>query len=73
MNNEMKCAHCGGSNLRGGSVLSAIHSLRFFAEGRKLLSAGSDAIAIACLDCGAVSLWTDPEKVKLSMKAESKE
>jgi hypothetical protein len=63
------CSHCGSQNLQDGRMWVQAE-LRFRPEGMKFLtlSSGAHTTASACLNCGAVGFWTDPEEIRGLMK-----
>jgi hypothetical protein len=59
------CDRCGGSNLASGKFPEGY----FVADNRKFLARSAAAVlAAACLDCGAIMLTTDPEKLRADIK-----
>jgi predicted nucleic-acid-binding Zn-ribbon protein len=69
MNTTTKCTQCGSENVTPGTLMAEAHT-RFRPMKMKLLtmSTGAHVAVVACLDCGALGLWTDPEEVKSIMK-----
>jgi hypothetical protein len=70
---QSKCSHCGSENVCIGSA--GEQYLRFRPENMKFLtlSLGAKPKAIACLDCGLMSFWIDPDEVKAVMRGESEQ
>ena len=56
-----KCPSCSGTNLRSG-IANVIGGFRFRPARNWLVSYATEALA--CLDCGHVSLWVDGESTR---------
>lgn len=72
MNTSAKCDKCGGGNLEPGRVQGHF-PLEFYPTKKKpgkWLPAHVPVTGIACLDCGAITLSADPDKLKSSVSAE---
>jgi hypothetical protein len=71
MNASQKCASCGGDNLQPGALTD--FSVTQFAPKKKRsrwLCCRVPVIAMACLDCGAVTLSANPEKLRRAVGQE---
>ena len=69
MNMKTTCFQCGSDKLCVGNLWGK-WEVYFRPDPVKFptLSPGAKTTAVACLECGAISLWADPDKIKSVMK-----
>jgi hypothetical protein len=70
MDASIKCDKCGSTNLEPGRV-QGYHPFQFYPAKKKpgkWLPAHVPISGTACLDCGAITLHADPEKLKSSVQ-----
>lgn len=58
-----KCRNCGSTNITHGRIEDAFFKVRIKWT-RVVLSDGVQINGAACMDCGHLSTWIEPEKVK---------
>src|SRR3954462_9414001 len=66
-----KCPACGGSNLQAGK-LSDFDRTKFTPNNRRSmwLCCRVPVVATSCLDCGAIVLSADPDKLRAAVGAQ---
>jgi hypothetical protein len=68
MSTPLKCTACNGINLQPGRIAD-FSSARFAPDGERTMSLCRQVqiTAMSCLDCGAIALSADPDKVRAAV------